>query len=120
MSTCPHCQATEGQIKNGLNPSGTQRWWCRNCRRAYTPQPKPLGYDDATRLAAVKLAVDGMNFRRIARILGVNHQSVANWVRAHAAQLPPAPVPSQVETIELDELFTFVEQKKAGLHHDSC
>jgi transposase-like protein len=111
MNTCPYCQATEGQVKNGLNPSGTQRWLCRRCRRVYTPEPKPLGYDEATRLAAVKLYVDGMNIRRIGRTLGVNHQSVANWVKAHAAQLPAAPVPTEVETIELDELFTFVEKK---------
>jgi transposase-like protein len=113
MNTCPYCQATEGQVKNGLNPSGTQRWLCRRCRRAYTPEPKPIGYDEATRLEAVQLSVDGMNIRRIGRMLGVNHQSVANWVKAHAAQLPAAPVPPEVETIELDELFTFVEQKKS-------
>lgn len=52
-----------------------------------------------------------MNLRRIARTLRVNHQSVANWVKAHAARLPDAPVPSEVEIVELDELFTFVEKK---------
>jgi transposase-like protein len=52
-----------------------------------------------------------MNIRRIGRTLGVNHQSVANWVKAHVAQLPNAPVPAEVETVELDELFTFVEKK---------
>ena len=30
----------------------------------------------------MKLSVDGMHIRRIARTLGVNHQSVANWVKA--------------------------------------
>jgi transposase-like protein len=70
------------------------------------------GYSDETRLQAVKLYVEGMNLRRIARQLGVNHQSVANWVNAHAAQLPDAPLPSQVETIEMDELHTFIEHKK--------
>jgi len=59
----------------------------------------------------VRLYVDGMNLRRIARTLHVNPQSVANWVKAHAAQLPPAPVPATVETVELDEVFTFVEKK---------
>ena len=82
-----------------------------HCKRTYTPEPKPNGYAETTRLEAIKLYVDGMNIRRIARTLGVNHQSVANWINAHAAQLPAAPVPSQVDTIELDELFTFVEKK---------
>lgn len=111
MKTCPYCQSTEGQVKNGLNASGTQRWLCRSCRRTYTPEPKPNGYAEATRLEAVKLYVDGMNLRRIARTLKVNHQSVANWVKAQADQLPDAPVPGEVAIVELDELFTFVEKK---------
>jgi transposase-like protein len=56
--------------------------------------------------------VDGANLRRIGRYLGVNHQSVANWVKAYAARLPPAPVPDEVEVMEMDELHTFIEHKK--------
>jgi phage terminase small subunit len=55
-----------------------------------------------------------MNLRRIGRQLGVNPQSVANWAQAHAEKLPPAPVPEQVENAELDELFTFIGDKKTG------
>ncbi|NPV66256.1 MAG: hypothetical protein HPY64_03830 [Anaerolineae bacterium] len=60
--------------------------------------------------------VDGLNFRRIARLLKVNHQTVANWVKAHADQLPdPPPAPAEpIEVEELDELFTFVERKKTS------
>jgi transposase len=56
----------------------------------------------------VQLYVDGMNLRRIGRHLGVDHQSVANWVKAHAE----APVPEKVEKAEMDELFTFIGEKK--------
>jgi len=56
--------------------------------------------------------VDGINLRRIARHLGVNHQSVANWASAHAKELPTAPVPDKVEKAEMDELFTFIGDKK--------
>ena len=61
---------------------------------------------------AIRLYLEGLNLRRIGRILGVNHQSVANWVKAYASILPVAPVPEQVATLELDELFTFVGEKK--------
>jgi transposase-like protein len=64
------------------------------------------------RRQAVQWYVDGTNLRRIGRRLGVHHQSVANWVKAHAEQIPPAPVPATVETAEMDELFTFVGNKK--------
>jgi len=54
-----------------------------------------------------------MNLRRIARQLGVVHQTVANWVAAHADALPAQPPqPTSVETAELDELYTFIGHKK--------
>jgi len=40
------------------------------------------------------------------------------WVKAHAEQLPEAPVPEEVDTAEMDELYTFIEKKKQDLHPD--
>src|SRR5919199_548125 len=109
MNSCPHCQRSAGQVKSGRNRSGSQRYLCKVCQRIYTPQPAPHGYDDAVRRRALKLYLDGNNFRRIARDLKVHHQSVVNWINAAHAQLPaPTTRPAPVETMELDELFTFV------------
>jgi len=83
-----------------------------NCGKKYTPDPKERGYSDQLRQRAVEMYVDGNNLRRIGRQLGVSHQSVANWVAAHVAQLPPAPRPAEVEVVEMDELHTFVKHKK--------
>ena len=82
------------------------------CQRKYTPEPKQQGYDASVRQRAVEMYVDGGNFRRIARHLGVNHQSVANWVADRAEVLPQAPVPEEVKEAEMDELFTFIGDKK--------
>lgn len=114
MVTCPHCQSDKRQVKVGRNPSGSQRYLCRWCGRKYTPQRKPQGYGEAMRREAVRMYVDGVNFRRIGRTLGVAHRSVINWVNAYAASLPDRPpVPGKsVEVSELDELFTFVGSKK--------
>src|SRR6266542_563387 len=116
MIQCPHCQRCEQQVKIGFNESGSQRFLCQACQRKYTPEPKQQGYDAATRQKALRLYADGMNLRRIARILGVTHPSVANWVKAYATQLPTTPpqpdTPAAVH--ELDELFTFVGSKKAS------
>lgn len=114
MSQCPYCHRTEKQVKAGRNASGTQRYKCQACQRRYTPNPKSHGYSDEMRRQAVQMYVDGMNFRRIARTLGVAHRSVINWVNAHAAQVPEQPpVPADdLDVNELDELFTFVGDKK--------
>ncbi len=109
---CVYCQGGTKQVKNGLNPSGAQRYRCQHCQRNYTPIPTEQGYPAALREQAIKLYVDGMNLRRIGRTLAVNHQSVANWVNEYSATLPTAPQPEQVATLELDELFTFVGAKK--------
>lgn len=55
-----------------------------------------------------------MNFRRIARMLKVSHTSVMNWVKAYTDSLPDAaPLPQQKQEVnELDELFTFIVEKK--------
>jgi transposase-like protein len=56
-----------------------------------------------------------MNLRRSARQLGVVHQTVANWVAAHADGLPDQPPqPQSVETAELDALYTFIGQNKTS------
>ena len=112
---CPSCHSTARQVKHGRNPSGSQRYLCQRCPRTYTPEPTPSGYDTATRRQALRLYVDGMNLRRIARQFGVVHQTVANWVAAHADALPDQPPqPASVEVAELDELYTFVGHKKTG------
>ena len=117
MHQCPHCESTERQVKSGFNRTGSQRLQCQACRRQYTPRPNPLGYDEKTREAALKLYLEGNGFRRIGRLLGVNHQSVANWVTAAHARLPAQAggegAPAAPETLEVDELFTFVGSKKA-------
>jgi len=76
--------------------------------RRSTPEPRERGYPDTLRQQAAKMSVDGINYRRIGRLLGVDHKTIMNWVKAHADQLPPAPVPDDVNNAELDELSTFV------------
>ncbi len=58
------------------------------------------------------MAVDGLNFRRIGRLLNIDHQTVSNWVTADADDLPDAPpAPETSATVELDELYSFVGKK---------
>ena len=100
-------------MKVGFNPSGSQRYRCKGCGRKYTPQPKVRGYGEDVRRQAVRLYVDGMNYRRIGRHLGVHHQTVINWIDAHIATLPDTPpLPEAVTVAEQDELFTFIGSKK--------
>ncbi len=83
-----------------------------HCNRKYTPDPKPQGYPEKLRKQAAEMYVDGGNFRRVARHLKVHHRTVALWVADHAEALPNAPMPQEVKDAEMDELYSFIGDKK--------
>jgi transposase-like protein len=114
MNRCPYCQADASQVKAGLNKSGSPRYQCQKCGRRYTPAPKTHGYSVAVRQQAIQNYVDGMNLRRIGRMLGIDHHTVINWINAYTASLPDRPPlpPTAPEVCELDEVFTFIQDKK--------
>lgn len=114
MQKCPNCHSTNRQVKNGRTPAGSQSYWCRECGRKYTPQPKLKGYDNTIREQAIRLVLDGNSQRQAARHVGVSHGTVANWFKAYADQLPDE-LPGTGATVsvaEQDELFTFISSKK--------
>ena len=111
---CPRCGDSLKQYRNGKTRAGSQRYRCQSCQHSYTPQKKRQGYGAAIRREAIRHYVDGANLRRIGRQLGLSHQTVANWVKAYAEKLPEAPVPLEVKIAELDEIFTFIGEKKTG------
>ena len=109
---CPRCKSFKRQVKNGLNGSGSQKYKCNECGAVYTPEPKENGYPAETRLLAIRMYVEGSSYRSIARVLKINPQSVVNWVNLYISKLPPAPLPNKVRKAELDELYTYVGEKK--------
>jgi len=111
---CPKCESQTQQHKIGKTEAGSQRYRCYRCGASYTPQKKTQGYSETVRRKANQLYVDGTNLRRIGRQLEINPQTVANWVKEYAEKLPAAPVPAQVHKAEMDELFTFIGDKKTG------
>jgi transposase-like protein len=113
MQPCPNCENSENQIKSGKSRCDTQRYQCRSCGKTYTLEPKKQGYAEEVREKAVRLYVEGNNFRRIGRLLGVNHQSVVNWVNAYSQKIKDKAIsPANTPDIEIDELWTFVGEKK--------
>jgi len=44
--------------------------------------------------------------------LKVSPQSVSNWISNYINKLPPVQMPQKPHTAELDEMYTFLKQKK--------
>jgi transposase-like protein len=100
-------------VKAGFNNTGSQRMRCQQCIRYFTPQRKPMGYDKQTKEQALRLYLEGMSMRGIGKVLRVNHQSVANWIDASHAQLPPKVTDTTpADKVAVDELFTFIGKKR--------
>lgn len=63
-------------------------------------------------MLAIRMYVGGNSTRAIGRFLKFSQQSVSNWVSAYVARLPEAQRPEHLHTVELDELYTFIGNKK--------
>lgn len=112
---CPHCSSDQ-VVKHG-HCNGKQSYLCRDCRRQFRDNPQQ-GYTPEVKALCVTMSLNGMGFRAIERVTGINHNSVINWVRQAAAAIPAEnyEIP---ETAQLDELEAFVGQKKQDLAMDS-
>ena len=111
---CPKCKAENKQNKDGYTNAESQRYRCKRCGARYTPEKKVHGHPPETRELAIRMYADGLNFRQIGRHLQVSHTTVMIWVKEHAEKLPEAPVPEEAYTVEMDELYTIIEEKKTG------
>ena len=109
---CPKCEEATKQHQIGFTKAGSQRYRCYFCKYSYTPTKKPQGYSKTFRQKAIKMYIDGTGLRRTGRQVGVHHQTVANWAKEQAEQLPEVPVPAEVKAAEFDEIFTFIGDKK--------
>ena len=64
--------------------------------------------------------LNGLGFRAIERVTGVNHNTVIRWVKKSAVALPNAPRVEKIpEITEIDELQTYVGQKKQDMVMDN-
>jgi transposase-like protein len=78
---CPRCEEKSGQMKNGLNKSGTQSMLCRHCKKAYTIEPKKRSYSEETRKLAIKIYYAGASGRGVGKVLGMSKANVYNWIK---------------------------------------
>ena len=83
-----------------------------HCGYQYTPEPKKQGYPREIRERAVQMYVDEMSLRKIGCHLGLQHRTVSLWFEAHTELLPEPPMSESVNIAEMDEMFTFIGDKK--------
>lgn len=108
---CPKCEST--QISKNGRHHGKQNYICKNCGRQFLDSYSPKGYSDDVKQLCLKMYLNGMGFRGIERVTGINHNTIINWVKQAGLNLPDAPSSDEIpEIAAMDELQTFVGSKK--------
>src|SRR5215218_5822452 len=103
---CKHC-GSGSFVRNGM-AHGHQRYRCKACGRGFTATPA-RGKPPAMRALAVLLhALGNVSQGMIARLLGVSHVAVYEWIRAAGEDAPaPSATPSSA-VVQIDEMWHFV------------
>ena len=111
---CAQCGSAR-IVKNGRSRHGHQRFKCRACGVTFGDLDHRR-VEPGLRENALRHYVKGVGLRATERLVGVSHNSVMNWVREEVAGQALAQVDAaEIDTIEADELWTYVGKKRACL-----
>jgi transposase-like protein len=112
---CPRCKHTE-HCKAGF-AKGRQRYKCKQCNYRYTVEKKSDVKSLEVRRLALEMYLEGLGFRAIGRVLRISFGTVYQWVKKWGQQTD-FPVRSEgLSVVELDEMHSYVGQKKTIVGH---
>lgn len=108
---CPQCHSSEYK-KNGFR-RGKQSYRCKNCGRQFIDEPVSNADPDSLRELCLKMYLNRLGFRAIARIMNICHSTIIEWVKKVVSNIPEQIMDEEIpEITEIDELQTFVASKK--------
>ena len=111
---CPKCKSSRKK-KNGFR-RGKQSFRCKNCGCQYVENPISKAYPAEVKKLCLKMYLNGMGFRAIARVTEIDHTTIINWVEEAGESLSDESQDSEIpEITEIDELQTFVGNKNNKL-----
>ena len=107
---CSRCGSVE-YCKDGI-VKGRQRFKCKQCNYHYSVEQKSDVKSIETRRLAFEMYLEGVGFRSIGRILKISYVTVFQWVKKWGENLELPRRNEAIEVVELDEMHTYVSQKK--------
>ena len=69
---CRKCGRAENQVNAGLNRSGTQRCFCKDCKKYYTLGAKTRENSDEIKTQALKIYYSGVSARGVGKVMGMS------------------------------------------------
>jgi transposase-like protein len=113
MKYCSKCKS-RNICKDGMMNS-KQRYLCKDCKYRFTRKQTELGINGKLGMVqqAIKLHLENVSFRGIGRLLGVNFQTVINWLKVESNKVDIESFkPDIAEIAELDEMHLYLGKKK--------
>jgi len=78
---CPQCGEDKNQVLNGKTAAGSQRCFCKECKKYYTLDPKTREVSEETKNQAVKVYLSGVSARKVGQMFGFSKANVLNWLK---------------------------------------
>ena len=116
MVHCPKCNSTNC-VKDGI-VKGKQRHKCKSCNYRHTV--KYRGASPEKKRQALELYLEGLGFRSIGRFLKCSHVAVFNWIKEYGKTVEDLRADSVLDVVEMDEMHTYIGEKKLLLNMDFC
>ena len=107
---CRKCKSHD--VRKDGKVKSKQRFYCINCHYHFTVAKKTTAASGLVKKHALLLYLEGLGFRSIGRFLNVSHVSVYKWIKHFGEQLAPLKSDHHIQVVELDELHTYIGQKK--------
>jgi insertion element IS1 protein InsB len=109
MITCKYCNGS--CIKDGYQKNGQQRYKCRLCEKKQqsTYRNQASGADINNWI--IGLVKESCGIRSMARLLKVATNTIMKRIRHMAAAIKKPPVTLKQESVEVDEIKTFIGYK---------
>jgi transposase-like protein len=84
---CPHCSWWDLQ-KNGHSENGTQRWFCKKCRKSFQLSYRYNAHKPGVKEQIFVQTLNSSGVRDISRNLGINKNTVVSELKKNAKREP--------------------------------
>ena len=107
---CGYCN--EKCTKAGKQANQTQKYYCKPCKKYQQAIYKYKACTQGINTLIVKCIKNSVGIRGISRIIDISVATVINRIKAVAATIIPPKILSPLQSYEVDEMWTFVGNKK--------
>lgn len=104
-------------VKNGM-VRGKQRWCCKSCRLNFVAGDERGSWREERyhkqKALAILLVCMGLSYKAAGRVVGVVRNTVYEWFKAFAGQIKLPVSEGELDVVEMDEMWHFVQKKRTS------